>query len=63
VTRARPPRPDPAAVAMARALDELLDLHIEAVARMCRECMLEFPCRTAQLARIIAGEAHRGDEA
>jgi hypothetical protein len=54
---------EPAAVAGARALDELLDLHTESqVTELCRECLLPAPCRTLELARIIAGETAPGQE-
>jgi hypothetical protein len=52
-----PPGPDTAAEG-ARALDELLELHMpgEVAVALCRECMTAHPCRTLTLARIIAGE-------
>jgi hypothetical protein len=53
---------DVSAVRGARALDELLDLHDVTVGRLCRECLVEWPCRTKQLASIIAGERdHEGE--
>lgn len=55
-----PPLPDlPAdAIAGARALDELLELHREAsIGRLCLECLTEYPCRTRRLAEVVAGTA------
>jgi hypothetical protein len=38
------------------ALGELLELHSSAsVVDLCRECLLPHPCRTRQLAEIVAG--------
>lgn len=43
------------AVAGARALDELLELHSRSLVRFCRECLLEYPCRTRRLLEVVAG--------
>lgn len=43
------------AVAGARALDELLELHSAPLVRLCRECLIPFPCRTRRLLEVVAG--------
>lgn len=58
--RRQPPRANAqraAAVAGARALDDLLELHSASqITELCRECLMPAPCPTLKLARIIAGE-------
>lgn len=39
----------------ARALEELLELHSSGLVRLCRECLTPHPCRSRQLAEVIAG--------
>lgn len=56
-------RPDPSppagddatATAGARALDELLELHSEALVGLCRECITPAPCQTRRLLDVVAG--------
>lgn len=61
-----PPIPTPAsAVAEARALEELTELHSPAWAddpKLCRECLLPYPCKSRKLAGIIAGDTPTTEE-